>query len=104
MGSDDRRRRCASTLPGFAEEGAGAALLLPPRLRVVYTAVFDEEVRVAAGRGVLLSGVPGRLPSFRGSGESLRMDRAEGARAAGRSPEPVRRMGSAAANGPSGPG
>lgn len=97
MGREDRRRRCGSSPRGLI-----GALPLPPRLRIVYTAVFDEDVRVAVGRDVLLIGVPGKLPSLRGSGESFRMDNADGVRVC-LSPDPVRRIGSAV-NGPSGPG
>lgn len=74
VGSDDSLFRCVSVLERFA------ALLLPPRFLVVATAVFEEEVCVVAGRGLLLTGVPGMLSSFRGSGESLRMVKDEGAR------------------------
>lgn len=96
MGRDERRWRWGSTL-----DFTGALPLLT-RLRVIWTAVLDEDVRVTVGRGVLLIGVPGTLPSLRGRGESFLIDNADGART-DLSPDPVRRIGSAE-NMPSGLG
>lgn len=72
MGRDDSRRLCASVdvrVPG--------PLLPATRLRVVYAAVLVDEFLVVCGRGVARIGDPGMLVSFRGSGESRRMDRDE---------------------------
>ena len=70
------RRRWRS-LPGLLDPFGPPT----PRFLVVYEALLDEEeVRVGAGRGVLLMDEVGVLCSFRGKGESLRMEVEDGAR------------------------
>lgn len=96
MGSEESLRRCESVVRALP-------LLLPPRLRAVYPeAVFEDGFRMGCGRGVVLRGVPGVLPSARGSGESLRMERTDGARCRPAA-EPARGIPSPGAP-PSGPG
>ncbi len=86
MGRDVSRRW--GSVPGFPDP-----LVPPPRFLVVNKAVFVDEVLVGAGRGVLLMDEVGVFCSFRGKGESLRMEVEEGAR--GWPAEPVYRRGSA---------
>ena len=93
-GSDDSLVRWTSVL----DRPAGLVALPLPRFRIV----LEDDIRVTACRDGPLTGVPGML-SFRGRGESLRMDKDEGTRACVPPPDVVRRTISAR-NGLSAPG
>jgi len=98
IGSEERRVRCPSGLTGNFS-GLGEA---PPGGLWPGTVVAADELREICGLPkASFPGDAGTLPSFLGSGESFRTDRAEGALPP---PDPVLLMASATAAADSDPG